>query len=86
MFTHLMLYLTTARAEALMQWLKLWPSSLKKLTVSSTFTREDLILPLGPRGSVLGLRPPGFEFRILRFKGSFSLFISPSSGGSPGPV
>ena len=33
--------------------------------------------------SVLGLRPPGFEFRILCLKGSI---ISPSSGGYPGPI
>ena len=31
--------------------------------------------------SVLGLRPPGFEFRILCLDGCV---ISPSSGGSPG--
>ena len=39
--------------------------------------------PLSPRGSVHGLRPPGLEFRILCLEGSV---ISPSSGGSPGPV
>ena len=36
-----------------------------------------------PRGSVLGLRPPGLEFRILCLEDSV---ISSSSGGSPGPV
>ena len=35
---------------------------------------------------MLDLRPPGFEFRILCLKDSVISFISPSSGGSPGPV
>ena len=38
------------------------------------------------RGSVLGLRPPGLEFRILCLEDSVISFISPSSGGSPGLV
>ena len=36
-----------------------------------------------PRGSVLGLRPPGLEFRILCLEDSAISIISPSSGGSP---
>ena len=36
--------------------------------------------------SVLGLRPPGLEFRILCLEDSVISIISPSSGGSPGPV
>ena len=40
--------------------------------------------PLWPRGSVLGVRPPGF--RILCQEVSVIQFISPSSGGSSGPV
>ena len=39
-----------------------------------------------PRDSVLGLRPPGLEFRILCLEDSVISIISPSSGGSPGPV
>ena len=35
---------------------------------------------------MLGLRPPGLEFRILCLEDSVISFISPSSGGSPGPV
>ena len=35
---------------------------------------------------MLGLRPPGLEFRILWLEDSVISFISPSSGGSPGPV
>ena len=35
---------------------------------------------------MLGLRPPGFEFRILCLEDSVISIISPSSGGSPGPV
>ena len=42
--------------------------------------------PPWPRGSVLGLRPPVLEFRILCLKDSVISIISPSSGGSPGPV
>ena len=30
--------------------------------------------------------PPGLEFQILCLKGSVISIISPSSGGSPGPV
>ena len=39
-----------------------------------------------PRGSVLGLTAPRFEFRILCLEGSVISLISPSSGGSPGPI
>ena len=39
--------------------------------------------PPWPRGGVIGLRPPGFEFRILCLEGSV---ISPSSGDSTGQV
>ena len=42
--------------------------------------------PLWPRGGVLGFRPQGFEFRILCLEDRVSSIISPSSGGSPGPV
>ena len=42
--------------------------------------------PPWPRGSVLGLRPPGLEFRILCLEDSVISIISPPSGGSPGPV
>ena len=37
-------------------------------------------------GSVLGLRPPGLEFRILCLEDSVISINSRSSGGSPGPV
>ena len=42
--------------------------------------------PPWPRGSMLGLRPPGLEFRILCLEDSVIPIISPFSGGSPGPV
>ena len=42
--------------------------------------------PPWPRGSVLGLRPPGLEFRILCPEDSVISIISPSSGGYLGPV
>ena len=35
---------------------------------------------------MLGLRPSGLEFRILCLEDVVISFISPSSGGSPGPV
>ena len=37
-------------------------------------------------GSLRDLRPPGLEFRILCLEDSVISIISPSSGGSPGPV
>ena len=42
--------------------------------------------PLWPRGIVLGLRPPGLEFRILCLEDSVISMFSPSSGGTLGPV
>ena len=56
--------------------------------VSSSFTRKTQYCgePPWQRASVLSLRPPGFEFRILCLEGSVISLISPSSGGSPGPV
>ena len=42
--------------------------------------------PPWPRSSVLGLRPPGLVFRILCLVDNVISFISPFSGGSPGPV
>ena len=50
-------------------------------TCENQYCRE----PPQPRGSVLGLRPSGLEFRILCLEDSVILIISPSSGGSPGP-
>ena len=56
--------------------------------VSSPSTCESQYCgePPWPRGSVLGLRPPGLEFRILCLEDSVISFISSSSWGSPGPV
>ena len=56
--------------------------------VSSPSTSESHYCgePPCPRGSVLGLRPPGLEFRILCLEDSVISIISPSSGGTPGPV
>ena len=39
--------------------------------------------PPRPRGSVVGLIPPGLEFRIVCLEGSVISLISPSSGGFP---
>ena len=59
----------------------LWPPSFKetKCSVQMRYCGEP---PL-PGGSVLGLRLPGPEFRIVCLEGSV---ISLSSGSSPGPV
>ena len=56
--------------------------------VSSPSTCESQYCgePPWPRGSVLGLRPPELEFLILCLEDSVISIISPSSGGSPGPV
>ena len=59
-------------------FLKFLPCSLVKIPYCGT--------PLWPRDSVLGLRPPGIEFRIPCLEGSVISFISPSSGGSHGPA
>ena len=61
----------------------------KNKNVSSPSTPETQYCgePPWPKGSVLGLRPPGFEFRTMCLEGSVISdisVISPSSGGSPG--
>ena len=58
----------------------------KNVSSPSTCESQYCGEPPWPRGSVLGLRPPGLEFRILCLEGSVISIISPSLGGSPGPV
>ena len=60
----------------------------KNKNVSSPSTRKTQYCgePPWPTGSVLGYRPPGFEFRILYLEGKVISPTSPSSGGSPGPI
>ena len=58
----------------------------KNVSSPSTCESQYCGEPPWPKGSVLGLRPPGFEFRILCLEDSVISIISPSSGGSPGPV
>ena len=58
----------------------------KNVSSSSTCESQYCGEPPRPRGSVHGLRPPGLEFRILCLEESVISIISPSSGGSPGPV
>ena len=62
-----------------------WHQSARVLNLRPSFSQycEE---PPWPRCSVLGLRPPGLEFRILCLEDSVISIISPSSGGSPGPV
>ena len=48
--------------------------------------KVSIVGSLRDRDSVLGLRPPGLEFRILCLEDSVISIISQSSGGSPGPV
>ena len=58
----------------------------KNVSSPSTCESQYCGEPPWPRGSVLGLRPPGLELRILCLEDSVISIISPSSGGSPGPV
>ena len=58
----------------------------KNVSSPSTWKSQYCGEPPWPKGSVLGLRPPGLEFRILCLEDSVISVISPSSGGSPGPV
>ena len=58
----------------------------KNVSSPSTCESQYCGEPPWPGGSVLGLRPPGLEFRILCLKDSVISIMSPSSGGSPGPV
>ena len=79
-------------------WLESRRSLVRTSLWPSKFKRNKKILPRSlakiqycgehtwPRGSVLGLRPPRLEFRILRLEDSVISIISPPSGGSPGPV
>ena len=72
-------------------------SRVQTTTLAFKFHRNKLFLsrslvmiqyclePPWPRGGLLGLRPPGLEFRILCLEASVISFISPSSGGYPRP-
>ena len=59
---------------------------IKNVSSPSTYESQYCGEPQGPRGSVLDLRPPGLQFRILCLEDGVISIISPSSGGSPGPV
>ena len=50
----------------------------KNVSSPSTCKTQYCGEPPRPRGSVLGLRPPGLEFQILCLEGSVISFISPS--------
>ena len=74
------------KGRGLGHWLK-----LPALIACSSPTRSLVKIqycgePPWPRGSVLGLRPPGLEFQILCLEGSVISFIASSSGSSPVPV
>ena len=58
----------------------------KNVSSPSMCERQYCGEPPWPRGSVLYLKPPGLEFRIRCLEDSVISIISPSSGGSPGPV
>ena len=47
----------------------------KNVSSPSTYESQYCGEPQGPRGSVLGLRPPGLEFRILCLEAQFSLYM-----------
>ena len=90
-------------AGALGQWLAPLPFTIKfgvGFPVSAVWKKQKCFFPSTcetqycgeppwPRGSVLGLRPPGLEFWIMCLEDSVISSISPSSwssGGSPDPV
>ena len=58
----------------------------KNVSSPSTCESQYCGEPPWPRGSVLGLRLPVLEFRILCLEDSVISIISPSLGCSPGPV
>ena len=58
----------------------------KNVSSPSTCKSQYCGKPPWPKGSVLGLRPPGLEFRVLCLENSVISFISPSSWGFPGLV
>ena len=58
----------------------------KNVSFPSTWESQYCEEPQWPRGSVLGLRPPGLEFRVLCLEDSVISIISPSSGCFPVPV
>ena len=64
------------------------PGGSNETYISSPPTRKTQYCgePPWPKGSVLGVRPPGFAFRILCVEGSVISLISLSSGGSPDPI
>ena len=78
--------------------LESWRSWVRTPALAFKFQKNTFFLPRSlikiqycweppwPRGSMLGPTLPGFEFRILCLEDSVISFISPSSGGSPGPV
>ena len=68
------------RLQEVRKWFNLLPKLLG--VISLIYCVE----PPRPSGSVLDLRLPELEFRILCLEGSGISFISPSSGSFPGPV
>ena len=58
----------------------------KNVSSPSTCESQYCGEPPWPRGSVLGLTPPGLEFRILCLEDSVISSISPSPEGAAGPV
>ena len=63
-----------------------WPSNFNETKWFSLVKIQYSGEPLWQRGGVLGLRPPGHEFRVLFVESSVIPFISPSPEYSPGPV
>ena len=93
-------YATRAKwMGAQVQWLKLpaWKVGVRGFEPHSGLqvSKKQNVLPRSlvtfqycggpPRGSVLGLRPPGLEFRILCMEGSVISFFSPSLSHHPHP-
>ena len=90
----------TQKTGVLVSWLKLPARKVSGSSPALVFKfqRNKMFLPCSlmkikycgeppwPRGSVLDLRPPGLEFRILCLEGSVIWFISPFSGSYSCPI
>ena len=89
-----LLYLTCVLLPVLLSvyvrgtWIPFYTSSgdadILCVCINNIFTHNQVTSIL--HVFIIGLRPPGLEFRILCLEDSVISIISPSSGGSPGPV
>ena len=82
----------TACLESRWSWARapLWPISFKetKCFFPAHSQKVNIVGSICDRevACLMRIRPPGLEFRILYLEDIVISIISPSSGGSPGPV